>query len=417
MNVAVETVNLSLLIYNIVGQYARIIPRRIDNEIQAAVRRQAAVVLIGPRQVGKTTLAHTMAEILDSLYLDLEELSNRDKLSEPSLFLENYEDKLVILDEIHRVPEIFSSLRGIIDQGRRKGKRVGRFLILGSASLELLKQSGHSLAGRVEFISLAPLCALELDNSKQARELLWLRGGFPDSFLAKNSNDSYVWRRNFIKTCLERDIATFGFRISTVLLERLWIMLAQTQGNTLNSSQLANALETSVQSVTRYIDLLCDLLLVRRLPPYHSNLGKRMIKSPKVYVRDSGLVHALLAISSFNGLNEHPVVGRSWEGFVIESLLSVLPVDKQAFYYRTRAGAEIDLVIEHGHRTVWAIEIKRSLSPKVSRGFHSACEDIKPTRRFVVHAGDERFPVSQNLEAISVRQLAEEIQNSCISHV
>ncbi len=385
------------------------IPRLVENKLNTALQRQAAVVLIGPRQVGKTTLAHAIGEKIDSLYLDLEDLSNQDKLSEPVLFLENYEDKLVILDEIHRVPEIFSSLRGIIDRGRRRGKRVGRFLILGSASLELLRQSGQSLAGRVEFISLAPLSILELDDSRKVRELLWLRGGFPDSYLAKDNNDSYVWRRNFIKTYLERDVATFGFRVSAELLERLWIMLAHNQGNILNSSQFANALETSAQSVTRYIDLLADLLLVRRLKPYHSNLGKRMIKSPKIYVRDSGLVHALLRISSFNQLNEHPVVGRSWESYVIESLLSVLPMDKQAFFYRTQAGAEIDLVIEQDHRTVWAIEIKRSLSPKVSRGFHSACEDIKPTRRFVVHAGDERFPVSHNLEAVSVRQLTEEI--------
>ena len=385
------------------------IPRLVENKLNTALQRQAAVVLIGPRQVGKTTLAHAIGKNFNSLYLDLEDLSNQDKLSEPVLFLENYEDKLVILDEIHRMPEIFSSLRGIIDRGRRRGKRVSRYLILGSASLELLRQSGQSLAGRVEFISLAPLSVLELDDSRKVRELLWLRGGFPDSYLAKNNNDSYVWRRNFIKTYLERDVATFGFRVSAKLLERLWIMLAHNQGNILNSSQLANALETSAQSVTRYIDLLADLLLVRQLKPYHSNLGKRMIKSPKIYVRDSGLVHALLRISSFNQLNEHPVIGRSWESYVIESLLSVLPMDKQAFFYRTQAGAEIDLVIEHDHRTVWAIEIKRSLSPKVSRGFHSACEDIKPTRRFVVHAGDERFPVSHNLDAVSVRHLTEEI--------
>ena len=385
------------------------IPRLIENELNTALKRQAAVVLIGPRQVGKTTLAHAIGEKFDSLYLDLEDLSNQDKLSEPVLFLENYEDKLVILDEIHRMPEIFSSLRGIIDRGRRRGKRVGRYLILGSASLELLRQSDQSLAGRVEFISLAPLSVLELDDSRKVSELLWLRGGFPDSYLANDDSDSYVWRRNFIKTYLERDVATFGFRVSAELLERLWILLAHNQGNILNSSQFANTLETSAQSVTRYIDLLVDLLLVRRLKPYHSNLGKRMIKSPKIYVRDSGLVHALLRISSFNQLNEHPVVGRSWESYVIESLLSVLPMDKQAFFYRTQAGAEINLVIEHDNRTVWAIEIKRSLSPKVSRGFHSACEDIKPTRRFVVHAGDERFPVTHNLEAVSVRQLTEEI--------
>ena len=249
------------------------IPRIVENQLKTALRRQAAVILVGPRQTGKTTLAHAIGEDFDSLYLDLEDLSNQDKFAQPVLFLENYEDQLVILDEIHRVPEIFGSLRGIIDRGRRKGNRIGRFLILGSASLEILRQSGQSLAGRVENISLAPLSALEIDDSIKSRELLWLRGGFPDSYLAENNNDSYAWRRNFIKTCLERDVATFGFRLRTALLERLWVLLAHNQGHILNSSQLAKALETSAQSVTRYIDLLSDLLLVRRLNPYHSNLA------------------------------------------------------------------------------------------------------------------------------------------------
>ncbi len=385
------------------------IPRNTEKKLIDALQRQAAVVLIGPRQVGKTTLALAVGEKIGALYLDLEDLSNRDKLSEPALYLDNYDDRLVILDEIHRVPELFSPLRGLIDRGRRKGQGIGRYLILGSASLDLLRQSSQTLAGRVEFISLDPLSVIELENSRQTRDRLWLRGGFPDSYLAKNDSDSYVWRRNFIKTYLERDVAAFGFRVSAVLLERFWIMLAHHQGNTLNSAQLAKTLETSVQTVTRYIDLLCDLLLVRRLKPYHSNLGKRMVKSPKIYIRDSGLTHALLGISSFDQLHAHPVIGRSWESFAIESILSVLPIEKQAFFYRTQAGAEIDLVIEHNHRTVWAIEIKRSLSPKARRGFHTACQDIKPDRRLLVHAGQECYRVSENLEAISVRQLTEEI--------
>lgn len=387
------------------------IPREITGDLEAALRRQAAVVLIGPRQVGKTTLAHIIGAKCDSLYLDLEDRVDRDKLLEPVLFLESYEDKLVILDEIHRTPEIFSSLRGIIDRGRRRGNRVGRFLILGSASIDLLRQSSESLAGRVAHIALAPLSALEVDNSRSARESLWLRGGFPDSYLAANEQDSYLWRRDFIKTYLERDIAVFGPRIPAALLERLWTMIAHNQGNILNASDLARALETSMQSVLRYIDLLVDLLLVRRLQPYRSNLGKRMVKSPKIYVRDSGLVHALLGIVTLNQLLGHPVVGRSWEGWVIETLLSMLPQTTSAFFYRSQAGAEIDLVLELSNRTTWAIEIKRSLAAKISRGFHSACEDIKPERRFLVHAGDDRYPISHKLEAISVRQLTDEIAN------
>ena len=388
------------------------IPRIITDELEGALRRQAAVVLVGPRQVGKTTLAHKISESFDSLYLDLEDRADRDKLLEPVIFLESYEDKLVILDEIHRTPEIFSSLRGIIDRGRRKGKRYGRFLILGSASIDLLRQTGESLAGRAAYVSLTPLSILEVDNSRIARETLWLRGGFPDSYLAINDTNSFLWRLDFIKTYLERDIAIFGPRIPSTLLERLWTMLAHNQGTILNASELARALEISTQSVSRYIDLLVDLLLVRRLQPYRSNVGKRMVKSPKIFVRDSGLVHALLGISSFDQLNGHPVVGRSWEGYVIESLLSTLPRGTSAFFYRTQAGAGIDLVIEYGNREVWAIEVKRSLSAKVSRGFHTACEDIRPTHRFIVHAGDERYPVSQVLEAISVRQLAKEIRNA-----
>ena len=386
-------------------------PRKITGDLEAALRRQAAVILIGPRQVGKTTLAHFIGEKCDSLYLDLEDRVDRDKLLEPVLFLERYEKKLVILDEIHRTPEIFSSLRGIIDRGRRRGNRVGRFLILGSASIDLLRQSSESLAGRVAHIALAPLSALEVDDSRATRESLWLRGGFPDSYLAANEQDSYLWRQDFIKTYLERDIAVFGPRIPAALLERLWTMIAHNQGNILNASALARALETSVQSVSRYIDLLVDLLLVRRLQPYRSNLGKRMVKSPKIYVRDSGLVHALLGIVTLNELLGHPVVGRSWEGSVIETLLSVLPRSTSAFFYRSQAGAEIDLVFELSSRTTWAIEIKRSLGVKVSRGFFSACEDIKPERRFYVYAGDDRFPISHELEAISVRQLTDEIAN------
>ena len=385
------------------------IPRHITKELKSALERQAAVVLVGPRQVGKTTLALDIGESVDALYLDLENLTDRNKLSDPTLFLENYEDKLVILDEIHRTPEIFSSLRGIIDRGRRRGKRYGRFLILGSASIELLRQSGESLAGRIAHISLTPLSALEVDDSSKARDQLWLRGGFPDSYLAKNDVTSFSLRRDFIKTYLERDVAIFGPRIPSALLERLWMMLAHNQGNILNASELAHALEISAQSVTRYIDLLVDLLLVRRLAPYRSNVGKRMVKSPKIYVRDSGIVHALLNIVEVQHLYGHPVIGRSWEGWVIETLISVLPWGASNFYYRSRAGAEIDLVIEFSDRTKWAIEIKRSMSKRVSRGFYAACDDIEPTRCFVVHGREDQFPISHSIHAIGVRQLAEEI--------
>ena len=384
------------------------IPRIITSDIERALNRQAAVALIGPRQVGKTTLALEIARSRDALYLDLEDRDDRNRLAEPALFLDNVEDRLVILDEIHRTPELFQTLRGVIDRGRRRGK--GRFLILGSASIDLLRQSGETLAGRIAYIDMAPLSALEVDDVRAPRERLWLRGGFPDSYLAESDRDSLALRRDFIRTCLERDVAVFGPRVPATTLERLWTMLAHCQGTMLNASVLARALEVSAQSVTRYIDLLADLLLVRRLPPLRANVGKRLVKSPKVYVRDSGLVHALLGIMSLEQLAGHPVVGESWEGYVIETLVSVLPPRAAPYFYRTSAGAEIDLVIEHNDGTRWAIEIKRSLSARVGRGFHLARADLEPARAFVVHAGDDRYPISDTLEAISVRELAAELR-------
>lgn len=386
------------------------IERLITKEIEDALRRQAAVAIIGPRQVGKTTLALKIGETRDVIYLDLEDIDDRNKLENPVMFLENLENKLVILDEIHRVPELFPSLRGVIDRGRRKQKGKGRFLILGSASIDLLRQSGETLAGRIAYINMSPISALEIENSHIARERLWLRGGFPDSYLAKNDQDSQTLRKDFIRTYLERDVPMFGSRIPATTLERLWTMLAHRQGTMLKASELGRALEVSTQTITRYLDLLVDLLLVRRLAPFHANIGKRLVKSPKIYIKDSGLVHALLGIENLEQLAGHPVIGMSWEGFAIESLLSVLPWRSSAFFYRTSAGAEIDLVLEHNDGSIWAIEIKRARSAKVKKGFHIACKDLQPDRAFIVYAGEDRYPISDNLEAISLRELAEELR-------
>ncbi|MCB2262314.1 MAG: ATP-binding protein [Candidatus Thiosymbion ectosymbiont of Robbea hypermnestra] len=379
-------------------------------QVERALARQAAVALVGPRQVGKTTLALMIGEEKDALYLDLEDPDDRSRLANPALFFEHAEDRLVILDEIHRMPELFQILRGVIDQGRRRRKGKGRFLILGSASIDLLRQSGETLAGRIAYINLGPLSPLETGNDRPARERLWLRGGFPDSYLAADDGESLALRKDLVRTYLERDVPMFGPRIPATTLGRLWTMLAHRQGTLLNASELARALEVSTQSVTRYIDLLCDLLLVRRLPPFHRNVGKRLVKSPKIYVRDSGLVHALLGIENPEQLAGHPVVGASWEGFVLESLLSVLPWRSSAFFYRTRVGAEIDLVLEHGDGALWAIEIKRALAAKAERGFHIACEDTAPARAFLVHAGDDRYPISETLEGIGISQLMEELR-------
>ncbi|MDP8982267.1 MAG: ATP-binding protein [Acidobacteriota bacterium] len=382
------------------------IARRPLPIVAQALKRQAAVALTGPRQVGKTTLALELAAQTPSLYLDLEAREDRDKLAEPALFLKNYEDNLVILDEIQRVPELFQTLRGLIDRGRRSGRRTNRFLILGSASMDLLRQSGESLAGRVSYVEMGPLTVLETHAADPDAQRLWVRGGFPDSYIAEDERLSLSWRKDFVRTYLERDIPALGPRVPAETLERLWMMLAHNQGGLLNASRLATALMISVQSATRYIDLLVDLLLVRRLRSFHRNAGKRLVKAPKVYVRDSGLVHALLGIPDHNALAGHPVVGASWEGFVIQNLVAAAPDGTIASFYRTAAGAEIDLLLEIPGSGLWAIDIKRGLSAKPERGFYQACEDLTPDRRFLVYSGVERYPVNADVEAISLYELA-----------
>ncbi len=383
------------------------IGRRLQAQLRSLLAEYPAVVLLGPRQVGKTTLALEIAEMMDSVYLDLESTADRAKLSDVELYLRDHEDRLVIFDEVHRVPDLFRSLRGLIDRGRRKGKRAGRFLLLGSASMDLLRQSGETLAGRVAYLELNPFDVLEVDAS--ARDRLWVRGGFPDSFLASNDGRSLAWRENFIRTYLERDVPQLGPRIPAETLRRFWVMLAHTQGGLLNAATLARGLGVDGKTVAKYLDLMVDLLLVRRLRPWHKNIGKRLVKSPKVYVRDSGITHALLGLGDKEEILGHPVVGPSWEGFVIENLLSVAPERADAGFYRASGGAEIDLVLTFPGQRVWAIEIKRSLDPKPARGFHSGCKDVKPDARFVVYPGDERFSISRNIEAINIDALAREI--------
>lgn len=383
------------------------IERKALSTVTQALDRQAAVALIGPRQVGKTTLALAIAETRPSLYLDLEDREDRNKLTDPALFLSAYEDKLVILDEIHRAPEIFQILRGLIDKGRRKGYRNGRFLILGSASMDLLRQSGESLAGRIAYVDMGPFDIREIGDTPADLNALWVRGGFPDSYLTANERASLAWRKDFIRTYLEREIPQFGPRIPAQTLERLWTMLAHNQGALLNASNLAAALSISSQTVTRYIDLLVDLLLIRRLQPFHTNTGKRLIKSPKTYVRDSGLVHTLLGIADHNALAGHPIVGMSWEGFVVENLMAAAPAQTKVSFYRTSAGAEIDLLLELPSAELWAIEIKRSLAPGLEKGFHYARADLNPALCFVVYSGQDQYPLAEGVEVISLRAMAQ----------
>ena len=379
------------------------IDRKIYPFLKEALARQAAVVLLGPRQVGKTTLAQELGKEESSIYLDLEWPEDRQKLENPGLFFGKHEDKLVILDEIHRVPEIFQPLRTIIDQGRRKNKGTGRFLLLGSASLELLNQSGESLAGRVEYIDLPPLNCLEIKEDENELNQLWLRGGFPDSFLAKNEKNSLAYRMSFIRTYLEREIPQFGSRIASQTLERFWTMLAHSQGSIINASQLSRSLMLSAKSVTSYVDLFTDLLLVRKISPYFANIKKRMVKSPKVYIRDSGLLHGLLGIRDFENLLGHPIIGNSWEGFVLENLINCSPVGTKSSFYRTSGGAEVDLVLElPGKQAPWVFEVKHGTMGKLKKGFYYAVEDIAPEKSFVVHKGKDSFPIDQQTEALSL---------------
>ena len=376
--------------------------RQTHHFVQSALESQAAVVLLGPRQVGKTTLALDIASEQPSVYLDLERDADRQILTEPDLYLDEQAGKLVILDEVQQMPGLFKSLRGQIDQRRRAGFRAGQFLLLGSASNVLLQQSAESLAGRVRYIEMPPLQLTEVGADQM--NALWLRGGFPDSFMASSDQASMDWRLDFLRTYLERDIPALGPRIPAATLRRFWTMLAHVQGGLLNAAALAEGLGVSGQTIGRYLDLLVDLMLVRRLQPWHENVGKRLVKSPKVYVRDSGVVHALLSIGTIEGLLGHPVVGGSWEGLCIEALLAAAPTGTEPFFYRTSAGAELDLVLRLPGGDIWAVEIKRTTAPKVSRGFYVGAEDIKASRKLLIYAGEHDVPVAEGVRAMPLEQ-------------
>lgn len=363
-----------------------------------ALDAQAGVVLLGPRQVGKTTLAQDIAEARDAVYLDMERSADRQILEEPDLYLDDQMGKLVVIDEVQLMPGLFGALRGQIDRRRRAGYRTGQFLLLGSASNTLLQQSAESLAGRVSYHELTPFTLDEVGQG--ALPALWLRGGFPESFLAASDRASLTWREDFIRTYLERDIPSFGLRIPSETLRRFWTMLAHDQGGLLNAAKLAAGLGVSGQSVARYLDLLVDLMLVRRLPPWHANVGKRLVKSPKVYIRDAGLTHALLGLETREALLGHPVVGGSWEGFCIENLIAAAPRGTEASFYRSSAGAEIDLILKLPDHRLWAIEVKRTTAPKVTRGFHIASDDLAVAERLLVYAEDREVPGQGGVRAM-----------------
>jgi len=391
-----------------ISTIARPILRRSAARAEYLLRGSPAVVLLGPRQVGKTTLALEIGAQQPSIYLDLENAEDRDKLLRPNDYFADHANELVILDELQRVPEIFQSLRGVIDKGRREGRANGRFLFLGSATMDLLRQSGESLAGRISHLELGPFDVLE--TGPGTLDTLWVRGGFPRSYLAITDGRSMEWRRDFIRTYLERDIPQFGSRIPSEALRRFWTMLAHNQTQVFNAANLSRSLGVDGKTVAGYLDLLVDLLLVRRLPAWHRNVGKRLVKAPKVYVRDSGIVHALLGIADKEALLGHPVAGQTWESFVIETLVSMAPDGTEANYYRTSNGVEVDLILTLPGGKLWAIEVKLSAAPKIERGFHSACADLKPEKRFIVYPGNERYSLGENTDAIGVVEVAKELQ-------
>jgi uncharacterized protein len=383
------------------------IERTIGSEVAALLEQTPAVVLTGARQVGKTTLAHALAARREATYLDLESAADRARLAEPQLYFADHADELVVLDEIQRAPGLFEELRGTIDEGRREGEGVGRFLLLGSASIDLLAQSGETLAGRIAIVEMTPL---ELGEVGEKRlDELWVRGGFPQSFLAAGEQRSRRWREDFIRTYLERDIPLLGPRIPAETLRRFWTMLAHNQGGLLNAANIARGLGVSGATVGHYLDLMVDLLLVRRLPPRLENAGKRLVRSPKVYVRDSGLVHALLGIGDKEALLGHPVVGASWEGMAIENLVTAAGPAAEASFYRTGGGAEIDLVLRWADGREWAVEVKRTLAPRVERGMRSALDDLKPERSFIAYPGPERYRLGPDTWAIGLAALCAEV--------
>ncbi|HBH29131.1 MAG: ATP-binding protein [Desulfofustis sp. PB-SRB1] len=364
--------------------------RLAEEKINRALLRAPAVALLGPRQCGKSTTAKFLLKKSDSVYLDLQNRVDRNKLTEPELFFERYRNKIICLDEIQLIPEFFSVLRSEID----KDRRPGRFLIMGSASRDLLQQSTESLAGRLAYIDLTPFLLKEAADIKSWDDI-WLRGGFPESVLAGNDLDSFEWRLDFIRTFMERDIPSLGFNIPTPVIERLWVLLAHYHGQTVNYHKLAAAVDISIPTLKKYLAILEKTYMIRILPPAETNLKKRLIKSPKVYLRDSGILHALRDIEEYDSLLANPVAGSSWEGFVIENIIAEYDRWHPSFI-RTSNGAEVDLMLERaGKRHL--LECKLSKAPKPSRGFYELVSDIRPEQAWIVAPVNEPYEIKKGI--------------------
>jgi uncharacterized protein len=356
------------------------IKRKVEDTVRQYLKIFPVVAVLGPRQSGKSTLVKTLATNWgDSIYLDLQNDTDLNKLDQPTYFFQSNDDKIICLDEIQLVPQLFSVLRSVVDSNRQNGK----FILLGSASRDLIQQTSESLAGRLGMVYLSPFTLNELNNLDGfSLNTFWLRGGFPNSYLAENDASSKIWRDNFVKTFVERDIPQLGFQIPALQLKRLLTMCAHNQGQILNYSKLGESLGLTHPTIKRYIDLLEQTFILRTLPPYEVNVKKRLVKSPKVFVRDSGILHQLLAISDYNSLLGNPIFGSSWEGVVVENVLVNMP-NWDYYFYRTATGDELDLIIVKGNQRI-AIECKASTAPKLTKGFWRALEVVKPQKTFVI---------------------------------
>lgn len=372
------------------------IERTLAAHLKESLGLFPAVALLGPRQVGKSTLARSLIESGD-VFLDLERPADLARLRDAESYLSTVAGRLVVIDEVQRMPELFPVLRVLIDQDRRPG----RFLLLGSAAPSLRRQAAESLAGRIEYLELAPFTLDEVGANPENLQRLLLRGGFPESFLAPSDKASMRWRQAFIRTFLEQDIPQLGIRVPAAQLRRFWLMLAHLHGQLWNASQVASSLGATPPTMRHWLDILADSFMLRVLPPWHANPGKRLVKSPKVYLRDSGLLHALLGIDSLDALFAHPVVGASWEGLVIEHLIGQASPEESAHFYRTAAGAEVDLVLAKGDRRR-AFEVKFGLAPKIGKGYHQALADLHLTDGKVVYTGNETYRLAQDATATSL---------------
>lgn len=390
----------------------QMIVRHLQSILLHRLATVPVVALLGPRQVGKTTLARSLELEKRCHYLDLERPSDLAKLADPEMYLSSHSDQLVILDEIQRVPELFPVLRSLVDERRQRGESAGHFLLLGSASPDLLRQSSETLAGRITYLEMTPFQIQEVDSDVDAQNRHWFRGGFPDSYLAPGDEISRQWRHDFITSYVERHLPQQGIAASPIQLRRFCTMLAHEHSGTVNLAAIGNALGIDGKTVQRYMDLLEGLFLVRRVPAWSRNTGKRLVKMPKIYWRDSGLLHELLGLNHLEHVLGHPVCGPSWEGYCVEQILNALPSGVIASHYRTHAGAEVDLVLEYPSGDIHAIEIKRTLSPKLTPALRESMETISAKRGTILIPKGESFQLSDLVRVMTLDALIVEMNTT-----